>query len=125
MVFWQVCRNRNSRVLFPCLLLFSAQVFAQESTPQDRNRPVAKAQWANQAPLIDGRLEEAAWETAPVISGFRQKEPREGQQATESTHVRILYDQSHLYIGIELLDSEPAQIRASELDLPDFLVQEQ
>jgi hypothetical protein len=34
---------------------------------------------------IDGALDEPAWRSAPVASDFRQREPLEGQPATEAT----------------------------------------
>src|SRR6185295_17853370 len=40
---------------------------------------------------VDGALDEPAWSGAPVITGFRQRDPDEGQAATEQTEVRILY----------------------------------
>ena len=103
------------RQLLLYLLLFCPEVYAQTPASQDQNRPVIRAQRVNQAPSIDGRLDEAVWTEALAASEFYQKEPLEGQAATEETQVRILYDQGYLYIGIELFDSDPAQIRASEL----------
>jgi hypothetical protein len=66
-------------------------------------------------PVVDGRLDDPAWAGAAIVSDFRQKEPVEGQEATETTRVRIVYDQATLYVGVELLDGAPAEIRASEL----------
>ncbi len=68
-----------------------------------------------EAPTIDGRLDDAVWQNVPGASEFYQREPVEGEAATEGTTVYILYDQTYLYIGVELLDSAPLQIRASEL----------
>ena len=85
-----------------CLLLFFAEAYAQNPTSVDQTRPVINAQQINQAPSIDGRLDEAAWGEALAISEFYQKEPLEGQAATEQTQVRILYDRGYLYFGIEL-----------------------
>jgi Domain of unknown function (DUF5916) len=56
---------------------------------------------------IDGRLDEAAWARAPAASGFRQREPREGEPATQPTEVRVLYDARNLYIGVLARDAEP------------------
>ncbi len=68
-----------------------------------------------EAPVIDGRLDDPVWQGVPGASEFYQKEPVEGEAATEATTVHILYDRAYLYIGVELLDSDPVQIRASEL----------
>ena len=40
-----------------------------------------------------GRLDEAAWQVAPVAREFIQNEPREGEPATFDTEVRVLYDE--------------------------------
>jgi len=65
-------------------------------------------------PVIDGRLDEAVWASAPVIRDFTQHEPHEGEPATERTEVRILYDDNALYIGAWLFDSNSAGIVAGE-----------
>lgn len=59
---------------------------------------------------IDGRLDEEAWRAAPVVSGFIQKDPFDGEPALEDTEVRILFDDDALYIGARLLDSEPGRV---------------
>jgi hypothetical protein len=77
--------------------------------------PTIDVRLVSRGPAIDGRLDDPAWAGTAAIADFRQKEPVEGQAATEPTTVRIVYDAANLYIGIELTDREPAQIRASEL----------
>jgi len=68
-----------------------------------------------EAPLVaDGVLDESAWELAPVSSGLIQKEPDEGQPASERTEVRVVYTATTLYIGIFCADSDPSGILASE-----------
>lgn len=49
------------------------------------------------------------------MQGFRQREPEEGAEATEPTHVWVAYDQSTLYIAARLVDSAPLAVRATEL----------
>ena len=61
---------------------------------------------------IDGHLDEPAWARAAVASGFRQREPREGQPATQPTEVRVLYDARSLYLGVLARDSEPQRVVA-------------
>jgi hypothetical protein len=55
--------------------------------------------------VIDGILDEREWTLAPAAADFTQKEPREGQPATEPTEVRLLYDDENLYIGVYCFDS--------------------
>ncbi len=60
-------------------------------------------------------LADGAWNTAPEIAVFTQREPFEGKPATEKTSVRMLYDKHSLYFLITGNDSEPRRIVASEL----------
>lgn len=75
----------------------------------------AEAKKITQPPTIDGRLSEPLWQTAKAITEFKQRDPAEGQPATEPTRVRIVYDEARIYIGVEVIDSDPGQIRATEL----------
>jgi len=64
---------------------------------------------------IDGILDEDAWQDAPVVTGFRQRWPADGSQATERTEVRVLYDNRAIYFGLVMHDSEPERIMRSIL----------
>lgn len=59
---------------------------------------------------IDGQLTEAGWSTAGIANQFIQYEPDVGMPSSEKTVVRVLYDDSGLYIGATLYDSEPDKI---------------
>lgn len=61
---------------------------------------------------VDGLLSEPFWQRAAVIDGFMQREPEEGVPATETTEVRVVYDDDALYVGIVARDSEPQRIVA-------------
>jgi hypothetical protein len=70
---------------------------------------------------IDGRLDEPAWAAAVPAAGLRQREPREGEPATEETEVRILYDARNLYIGVLCRDAEPDRLVAHVLQRDKLL----
>jgi hypothetical protein len=53
---------------------------------------------------IDGRLDEAIWQTAPVAGDFRQSEPRNGEPATQRTEVRFVFDDAAIYVGARMYD---------------------
>ncbi|MGE0449631.1 MAG: DUF5916 domain-containing protein [Vicinamibacterales bacterium] len=82
---------------------------------QAREQYQIRAERAGVVPDIDGVLSDEAWRTAPVIDSFTQQEPVNGQPATERTEVRILYDSSHLYIGVHAFDSAPEHVIATEM----------
>jgi hypothetical protein len=78
----------------------------------DRKMPAVRAS----GPIVlDGVLDEGSWQDAPVADGFLQAEPREGQAASEATEVRVLYDDTNLYIGVAAHDREPGRIITSDL----------
>src|SRR5215216_6094407 len=59
---------------------------------------------ATQAPKIDGKLNDEVWKQAPVARDFVQNFPSFGSPATVRSEVRILYDNSAVYIGAYLYD---------------------
>src|SRR4051812_47172231 len=63
-----------------------------------------------QAPKIDGHLDDAIWQEAPMATDFIQNFPEYGLAATVKTEVRILYDDNAVYIGAYLYD-DPSLIR--------------
>ena len=73
---------------------------------------VARHMAASDRIQLDGLLDEAVWQAAPVSSGFRQQEPDEGAPATERTEVRVVYDETTLYVGITAYDSDPDAVIA-------------
>ena len=88
------------------LLLLADNAVAQEAQPELRAIRLAPDQRIE----LDGLLSEAVWQTAPPATGFRQREPDEGAPASEETEVRVLYDESTLYVGILARDSDPQRI---------------
>jgi hypothetical protein len=71
----------------------------------------AEATRTERAIRLDGKLDDAAWQSARYVSGLTQREPAEGQAATDSTHVTFVYDQQALYIGARMFSSHPESIR--------------
>lgn len=57
---------------------------------------------------VDGRLDEAVYQTVPAITDFIQNVPTEGALATERTDAWILYDDTNIYIVGRCWDSAPA-----------------
>ena len=55
-------------------------------------------------------MDDEAWQQAEPLTEFTQTEPVEGQPASERTHVRILYDDTYLYVGVICYDAEPSKV---------------
>jgi hypothetical protein len=53
-------------------------------------------------PVIDGKLDEAVWATAAVITDFHQVNPIEYAPPAERMEIRLLYDDDALYIGAKM-----------------------
>ena len=61
---------------------------------------------------LDGFLDEEVWQMAPVATEFTQRNPNDGQSASERTEVRILYTDTAIYVGFMAYDSAPDSIMA-------------
>src|SRR4051812_15856030 len=81
---------------------------AAEARPH--GEPLVQVARATAPISIDGRIDEAEWSQAPIAPPFLQREPVEGAPATEATEVRLLYDDSALYVAARLHDSDPGRI---------------
>ena len=89
---------------FTCFLplLIGGSLWAQVQTVQ--------AIKVNRAPKIDGNLDDSAWRSVPSITNFTQNFPDWGKPATRETDVKIVYDNSAIYVGAYLFD-DPVNIR--------------
>ncbi|MEN6547390.1 MAG: sugar-binding protein [Armatimonadia bacterium] len=63
---------------------------------------------------LDGELAEAAWQTAPLVSGFTGYE--DNKLGEVQTGFRVLYDEQYLYFGIHC--DEPNMARLQPLRVP-------
>jgi Carbohydrate family 9 binding domain-like/Domain of unknown function (DUF5916) len=68
-----------------------------------------------EAPKVDGRLDDAAWQKAAVIEDFRQFQQIENADATEKMVVYVMHDEDMLYVAAKLHDSAPDRITANIL----------
>src|SRR5215469_16684267 len=111
----------NHRLLGLIFLLVQSLVCKGETPKAGSNSPsqltqdAADATRVDNAPKLDGTLDDPLWQIAKPIIDFRQREPHEGEPATERTEVRILYTRRAVYFGILCHDSMPSSIVATEL----------
>jgi len=61
-------------------------------------------------PKIDGQVEEREWAQAPPYRDLVASWPKEGAAPSQQTDVRVLYDDTYLYVGIICYDTEPEKI---------------
>ncbi|MDO7886472.1 DUF5916 domain-containing protein [Hymenobacter cheonanensis] len=64
------------------------------------------------APIkLDGLLDDAAWQAAPVADKFIENRPRPGRPERLPTEVRVLYDDAALYVGAKMVEASPDSIK--------------
>ena len=95
----------------------SAQAVGGAAPRSARVAPAAAAERVPVAPIVDGRLDDAAWSRGGEISVFTQRDPAEGEPASELTSVRIVYDDEAIYVAARLLDREPVTTRLGRRDM--------
>lgn len=98
--------NRNYGITFLIIAILSSHpaIYATNETPR------ATIQRTNTPPRIDGNLSDAAWQTATLVSDFRQYSPVFNADPGLPTRVFLLYDDEAIYIGAELSDPNPDSI---------------
>ncbi|MBN2408954.1 MAG: hypothetical protein JXE07_04380 [Candidatus Aminicenantes bacterium] len=74
-----------------------------------------KAVRVDKGPHIDGYLSDPVWQSAKAFTDFRMAVPEPDGTPTEKTELRILFDESNLYVAVFCYDSEPARIAANTL----------
>src|SRR5437016_8659529 len=75
--------------------------------------PVLHAVRVTKAPVIDGDLNDPAWQQAPEFTDFTQHDPDDTKPATMRTSVRIVYDDKAIYFGMQIDDTHhPSAILA-------------
>lgn len=82
----------------------AAPALAGEAILAERLRP-------GEALRLDGTLSHPAWQRARLHEAFVEKAPETGAAVSEPTRVRVLFDDTALWVGVEALDRNPAAIR--------------
>ena len=104
------------------LLLLVAAAAAQAADekalpPESTFLRTAHAARRTGAPIvIDGRMDEPAWQAAPLEDSFTQVSPDEGKPASVHTAFRVLWDDSFLYFAALCDDPEPPTATLSRRD---------
>ncbi len=95
------------------LALLTAVANAQTSVPRVNE---VTAVFVEEAPRIDGHLDELVWQDIAPVNQFIQVWPDDGAPETERTEVRIAYDRDYLYFAFSCFDTNPELIRAKNLE---------
>ena len=84
-------------------MLFANSIYAQKRVYQTEKLSTS-------APLIDGFIEDEAWETIDWGTDFIQRDPYENAPPSQQTAFKILYDDNNIYVAIRAYDSVPEKI---------------
>ncbi len=104
-------RALSGAVAIACFVLALPSADAQTTAPADGRKTVRMVRTAT-PPVIDGKLDDAVWQTADVITDFHQIRPGDGSTPSEKTEVYVLYDDDNFYVGARMHDSDPHLIAA-------------
>lgn len=77
--------------------------------------PIYKPYRTTDPITLDGKLSEPAWNKPEAITDFMQAEPLIGARPSESTEVRMVYNDEYLYIGYRCAENEPSKIVRNNL----------
>lgn len=90
--------------------LCTASLASGQSLPAGQRKQMTAVRINGPSPVIDGRLNDAAWSDAVFVSDFLQKEPNEGVVPEFRTEVTILYSDDAVYAGARMYCDDPSSI---------------
>ena len=98
------------------LSLLAAASLANGSIHNGRARELeVRPPRIDESVAIDGRLDEAPWQQASLLTGFSRYAPTDGVAADDSTHVLVWYSPSAIHFGIRAF-AEPGSVNATLAD---------
>ncbi|PHQ31092.1 DUF5916 domain-containing protein [Leeuwenhoekiella nanhaiensis] len=100
-----------SRVsIFLLLFLWSTAYTQQGDNDIKPKSYTTRAIDTAQAPVIDGLINDPAWDLVPFTGEFKQLQPDIGEEPSEQTQFKILYDDKFIYVAFRCFDSDPEGI---------------
>lgn len=97
---------------FPFILLIlcaiSTSLIAQETTAIKKR--IYNTTRTTSVPIIDGKLNDDAWNAVEWQSKFIERIPEENTEPTYQTKFKVTYDDKFLYIALRAFDEEPEKI---------------
>ncbi len=91
-------------------LLLSIILFQFTSPSFSQGKKQLTASRINQAPIIDGVLDDDAWKGAMIATDFIESTPMPGLPALRKTEVKIIYDDVAMYVGAMMYENHPDSI---------------
>lgn len=97
-------------------ILLSLQSQETETITSDTTEVVPKRIYLTKAisgtevPVIDGILDDRAWDIVEWTGDYIENQPDENTPPSYQTKFKIVYDSKNLYIGVRCFDAEPDKI---------------
>ncbi len=104
----------KNKMLFLFIIAMSASIYAQVPKFKEPLRALRTQKEIN----VDAVLDEEVWQSNP-ITAFIQREPNNGDPASEKTEAWTAYDDYAIYVAAKLYDKNPELISA-ELSRRDY-----
>jgi hypothetical protein len=108
-------KHRRTLLLFFFVLLslFPGSLMAQNLDSLLANKRIYQSENIGDLPVpkIDGLLDDEIWKLGEWQGDFTQQQPVGGVDGTEKTYIKVLYDESNLFVSIVCNDDEPELIR--------------
>ena len=108
--------NLVKPILLVCSLILSEFTFSQNNPTDDTGsqskkiRSYTTQRLTTVKPVVDGKLNDACWQTVEWAGDFIQWIPKEGAAPSYPTFLKILYDDKNIYVAIRAFDGEPDKI---------------
>lgn len=106
--------------VFSFLDAYNQSEYFHRMDPELRSFPITTihAVYTEVPPLLDGKLDDACWQSANEYNGFQLTKVISGQLPENQTKVYILYDERFLYFGFECLETDMNGLRTKAF-IPD------
>ena len=93
------------------LFTFLAKADTPKTARVDNEAKVNYIQKTENAPKIDGVLDDEIWQNLPAMTNFTAFEPEVGKKPSQKTEVKIAYDNSSIYVAAYMYDTNPENIQ--------------
>src|SRR5262245_18422599 len=106
--------NMTRHGIRPCIALLVALFVAPIAAAQTSAHEAARVRipQATEPPTLEALLSGRMAEAAAVITEFRQRQPGDGDPASQQTTAYVSSDMRNLYVGFVCTDADPALVRA-------------
>lgn len=103
---------RRFALALPLILLAAQGALGQTDQESPNPAPHFEVQPAAASIVVDGQLDDAAWENATRIPLLYEWLPGDNISPPVETTFLITFDSDNLYVGVDAQDPEPGKIRA-------------